>query len=114
LTDLHGILDRVTVFGLAPIALGLGTVASEICHALMGIPLVMPLATVCSRGERDLGPDAWHRRVEVAVGGLLVAGPLVAGGALGTSGQLFHTVGLVVLAVTLARGSVRGPGDDPT
>jgi hypothetical protein len=42
-----------------------------------------------------------------------VAGPLVAGGALGTSGQLFLTVGLVVLAVTLVCGSVRGPGDDP-
>jgi hypothetical protein len=74
-------LDYLTViaFALAPTVLGLTGTAAWLAYTLAVAHLLVTLATDFDLGVAHLLPAAWHGRIELAVGLLLLVAPWLLG-----------------------------------
>jgi hypothetical protein len=101
---LHGIIDYVSVIGLAlaPTLFGLQGIAATLAYALSGIHLLMTVLTAFPAGLVKVVPLKLHGMVEILVGVSLAALPWALASTidLGANGRMFYSVfGLVLIAV---------------
>jgi len=104
--QIHGIVDYVSVLGLAlaPTLFGLQGISAMLAYALAVIHLTMTMLTAFPLGVVKLIPLKLHGLVEIVVGVSLVALPWAFAGALdfGKLGRIFYTsFGAVLIAVWL-------------
>ena len=102
--QIHGIIDYVSVVGLAlaPTMFGLVGAAAFLAYALAGIHLLMTVLTNFPLGVIKVVPLKLHGFVEIVVAIALLAAPwaLMSVVDLGMNGRYFFTAfGAVLLAV---------------
>lgn len=103
---IHGVLDYVSVVGLAlaPTLFGLQGVSAMLAYALAGIHLLMTLLTAFPLGVIKIVPLKLHGLVEIVVGVSLVALPWALARVvdLGSNGRMFYSgFGAVLILVWL-------------
>jgi SPW repeat len=107
---LHGILDYLTViaFALAPTVLGLTGTAAWLAYTLAVAHLLVTLATDFDLGVAHLLPAAWHGRIELAVGLLLLVAPWLLGFSDDATARTFFIAAGVVILIVWALTAYRG------
>jgi SPW repeat len=106
----HGILDYLTViaFALAPTVLWLTGTAAWLAYTLAVAHLLVTLATDFDLGVAHLLPAAWHGRIELAVGLLLLVAPWLLGFSDDATARTFCIAAGVVILIVWALTAYRG------
>ncbi len=98
--EIHRVLDFVTVlaFALAPSIVGLTGLPATLAYVLAAVHLTLTMLTHFPGGRERPVPFAFHGLIEVVVGLILVALPLLLGWT-GNARLFYIAAGIVILAV---------------